>query len=160
MAYAWAARLENQRYLGREHRLFPQEGTQNMNYSETKFTMPVLAVGTADPVVCRIGMKIANTNRKVKFCLTLKENTSDTEWKSWTPHLPKQILRPAAANPIECRIPDGVAVDIKAGHIYWTNMGIPGKNDGSIERAELDGQNRKTIVTEGWRVHTEATTSW
>ena len=48
-----------------------------------------------------------------------------------------------------CRIPDGVVVDIEAGHIYWTNMGIPSKNDGSIERAELDGQNRKTIVTEG-----------
>ena len=28
-------------------------------------------------------------------------------------------------------------------------MGNPSKNDGSIERAELDGQNRKTIVTEG-----------
>ncbi|MGA9841547.1 MAG: hypothetical protein WBQ25_04465 [Nitrososphaeraceae archaeon] len=50
-----------------------------MNYSETKLTMPVLAVGTAEPVACRIGMKIANTNRKVKFCFTLKENTSDTE---------------------------------------------------------------------------------
>jgi hypothetical protein len=48
-----------------------------------------------------------------------------------------------------CRIPDGVVVDVEAGHIYWTNMGNPIKNDGSIERAELDGQNRKTIVTEG-----------
>ncbi len=48
-----------------------------------------------------------------------------------------------------CRLPDGVVVDVEAGHIYWTNMGIPSKNDGSIERAELDGQNRKTIVTEG-----------
>jgi hypothetical protein len=71
--------LENQSNLGREHRLFPQEGIQNMNYSETKLTMPVFAVGTAEPVACRIGMKIANTNRKVKFCFTLKENTSDTE---------------------------------------------------------------------------------
>ena len=48
-----------------------------------------------------------------------------------------------------CRLPDGVVVDVEAGHIYWTNMGNPSKNDGSIERAELDGQNRKTIVTEG-----------
>src|SRR5262245_56869506 len=23
-----------------------------------------------------------------------------------------------------CRIPDGVVVDAKAGHIYWTNMGV------------------------------------
>jgi hypothetical protein len=48
-----------------------------------------------------------------------------------------------------CRIPDGIVVDVQAGHIYWTNMGIPTKNDGSIERADLDGQNRKTIVPEG-----------
>jgi Low-density lipoprotein receptor repeat class B len=47
------------------------------------------------------------------------------------------------------RVPDGVVVDVEAGHIYWTNMGIPTKNDGSIERADLDGQNRKTIVPEG-----------
>src|ERR1700720_1750752 len=48
-----------------------------------------------------------------------------------------------------CRIPDGIVVDVKAGHSYWTNMGIPTKNDGSIERADLDGQNRKKIVPEG-----------
>src|ERR1700747_1754691 len=47
------------------------------------------------------------------------------------------------------RIPDGIVVDVKAGQIYWTNMGIPTKNDGSIERADLDGQNRKKIVPEG-----------
>src|SRR5216683_4539453 len=47
------------------------------------------------------------------------------------------------------RIPDGVVVDVEAGHIYWTNMGVPNQNDGSIERADLDGQNRKTIVPEG-----------
>ena len=32
-----------------------------------------------------------------------------------------------------CPLPDGVAVDVQAGHIYWTNMGIPPVNDGSIE---------------------------
>src|SRR5205814_6980530 len=32
---------------------------------------------------------------------------------------------------------------------YWTNMGVPNLNDGSIERADLDGQNRKTIVRQG-----------
>ena len=47
------------------------------------------------------------------------------------------------------RIPDGIAVDALAGHVYWTNMGVPNRNDGSIERADLDGQNRKTIVPEG-----------
>jgi hypothetical protein len=47
------------------------------------------------------------------------------------------------------RIPDGVVVDVEAGHIYWTNMGVPNQNDGSIERADLDGKNRVTIISEG-----------
>ena len=49
----------------------------------------------------------------------------------------------------ECRYPDGIAVDVAAGHIYWTNMGNPTTNDGSIERADLDGRDRKTIVPQG-----------
>jgi len=47
------------------------------------------------------------------------------------------------------RMPDGIAVDARAGHIYWTNMGVPHLNDGSIERVDLDGKNRKTIVPQG-----------
>ena len=49
----------------------------------------------------------------------------------------------------DCSLPDGIAVDIQAGHIYWTNMGMPSANDGSIERADLDGGNRKVIVPKG-----------
>ena len=49
----------------------------------------------------------------------------------------------------ECCHPDGVVVDAEAGHIYWTNMGVPNLNDGSIERADVDGSNRKTIVPPG-----------
>src|SRR5215470_13330752 len=48
-----------------------------------------------------------------------------------------------------CSNPDGIAVDAEAGHIYWTNMGVPSRNDGSIERADLDGSNRRFIVPEG-----------
>jgi sugar lactone lactonase YvrE len=48
-----------------------------------------------------------------------------------------------------CPVPDGVAVDVEAGHIYWTNMGVPAANDGSIERVDLDGGNRTTIVPTG-----------
>ena len=49
----------------------------------------------------------------------------------------------------ECGIPDGVAIDVDNGHIYWTNMGHPPVNDGSIERADLDGRNRVTIIPSG-----------
>jgi hypothetical protein len=49
----------------------------------------------------------------------------------------------------DCHLPDGIVVDIEAGHIYWTNMGVPNLDDGSIERADLDGNNRKVIVPVG-----------
>ena len=49
----------------------------------------------------------------------------------------------------ECRMPDGIAVDVKRGHIYWTNMGVLTQNDGSIERVDLDGRNRTTIIPQG-----------
>ncbi|MDB6090183.1 MAG: 3-hydroxyacyl-CoA dehydrogenase [Gammaproteobacteria bacterium] len=48
-----------------------------------------------------------------------------------------------------CRLPDGIAVDTEAGHLYWSDMGVPSRNDGKIERADLDGGNRKTIIPEG-----------
>src|SRR5579872_817667 len=48
-----------------------------------------------------------------------------------------------------CHLPDGVVVDADAGQIYWTNMGVPNLDDGSIERADLDGGNRKVIVPLG-----------
>lgn len=47
------------------------------------------------------------------------------------------------------RIPDGIVVDVEHGHIYVTNMGGPKQNDGSIERADLDGRNRVAIVPPG-----------
>ena len=50
----------------------------------------------------------------------------------------------------DCHLPDGIVVDVGAGHIYWTNMGSsPSTNDGSIERADVDGRNRRVIVPSG-----------
>jgi hypothetical protein len=47
------------------------------------------------------------------------------------------------------RLPDGIVVDAEAGHLYWTNMGNPTANDGSIERSDLDGSNVTHIVPPG-----------
>jgi DNA-binding beta-propeller fold protein YncE len=47
------------------------------------------------------------------------------------------------------RLPDGIVVDTEAGHLYWTNMGNPSANDGSIERADFDGKNLTQIVPPG-----------
>ena len=47
------------------------------------------------------------------------------------------------------RLPDGIVVDVAGGHIYWTNMGNPTANDGSIERSDLDGRNVTHIVQPG-----------
>ena len=55
---------------------------------------------------------------------------------------------------------DGIVVDQSRGHIYWTNMGAPDPGsgprseeayarNGSLERADLDGTNRVTIVPRG-----------
>jgi hypothetical protein len=47
------------------------------------------------------------------------------------------------------RLPDGIVVDVAVGHIYWTNMGNPEANDGSIDRADFDGGNITNIVPAG-----------
>ena len=47
------------------------------------------------------------------------------------------------------KLPDGLAIDIASGHLYWTNMGNFGENDGSILRSDLDGRNIVTIVPPG-----------
>jgi sugar lactone lactonase YvrE len=57
-------------------------------------------------------------------------------------------------------MPDGVVVDHQNGHVYWTNMGksdggaVTGEpnfftRNGSIERVDLDGGNRQTVVPRG-----------
>src|SRR6202142_3931120 len=47
------------------------------------------------------------------------------------------------------KLPDGLAVDVAAGHLYWTNMGNPKANDGSIFRSDLDGRNMTMIIAPG-----------
>jgi hypothetical protein len=45
--------------------------------------------------------------------------------------------------------PDGIVVDEAARHLFWTTMGAVSANDGTIERADLDGSHGATIVTAG-----------
>jgi hypothetical protein len=45
--------------------------------------------------------------------------------------------------------PDGIALDVEQGHIYWTGMGVPAQDDGFVRRSDLDGSNIVTIVPEG-----------
>jgi DNA-binding beta-propeller fold protein YncE len=47
------------------------------------------------------------------------------------------------------KLPDGIVVDVAGGHIYWTNMGNPKANDGTIDRADLDGTNVTNVVPSG-----------
>jgi len=47
------------------------------------------------------------------------------------------------------KFPDGLVVDGAARHMYWTNMGNPQANDGSILRSDLDGKNMTTVVPPG-----------
>jgi len=47
------------------------------------------------------------------------------------------------------KIPDGLVTDVASGYLYWTNMGNPKANDGSILRSDLDGRHMTSIVPPG-----------
>ncbi len=46
-------------------------------------------------------------------------------------------------------LPDGITVDHATNRVFWTNMGIPGRLDGSVCSASLDGSDIRTIVKAG-----------
>ncbi|KAL2069532.1 hypothetical protein VTL71DRAFT_14211 [Oculimacula yallundae] len=50
-------------------------------------------------------------------------------------------------------LPDGLDVSLKTGRIYWTNMGIPTENDGTVQSCKLDGSDIQTVIPKG-AVHT------
>ena len=57
--------------------------------------------------------------------------------------MPKTVVASAGQGP------DGIAVDLAAGYIYWTGMGVPADDDGFIRRSNLDGSNVVTLVPAG-----------
>ena len=42
--------------------------------------------------------------------------------------------------------PDGIDIDESTGLVYWSNMGRPADNDGSVERVTIDGKNQTLLV--------------
>jgi hypothetical protein len=46
-------------------------------------------------------------------------------------------------------MPDGLAIDVDSSRMFWTCMGTPGKPDGAIYSADLDGSNIATVVAPG-----------
>ncbi|QIW98537.1 hypothetical protein AMS68_004055 [Peltaster fructicola] len=49
--------------------------------------------------------------------------------------------------------PDGIDISQATGRMYWTNMGDPKKNDGSVQSAKIDGTDVQDVVPFG-KVHT------
>ena len=56
---------------------------------------------------------------------------------------------PARARRSAGQGPDGIAIDLAAGHIFWTGMGNPSADDGFVMRSNLDGSNVATLVPAG-----------
>ncbi|KAL4807211.1 hypothetical protein BDV18DRAFT_159430 [Aspergillus unguis] len=46
-------------------------------------------------------------------------------------------------------LPDGIAVDHSIRRMFWTNMGVPGREDGAVLSANLDGTDIKPVVAPG-----------
>jgi len=46
-------------------------------------------------------------------------------------------------------LPDGVGIDPDTGRVFWTNMGVPGANDGSVVAFDRQSKTIKTIVPQG-----------
>lgn len=46
-------------------------------------------------------------------------------------------------------MPDGLAIDGRLNRMFWTCMGTPGKPDGAVYSADLDGSHIRTVVAPG-----------
>lgn len=62
---------------------------------------------------------------------------------------PRTLVDKSVENQTRRGLNDGIAIDHKAGHIYWSNMGRAAENDGFIMSADMDGGNVVEIVPPG-----------
>ena len=67
-----------------------------------------------------------------------------------------EVMTAAAENPMPRTLvssagqgPDGIAIDLAAGYLFWTGMGNPSADDGFVRRSNLDGSNVVTLVPAG-----------
>lgn len=86
--------------------------------------------------------KAAPAARPALFYLGLRKGVLRTSTRGGEPTV---LVSPESAG----TGPDGITLDVKAGHIYWTTMGKVAANDGAVMRADLDGRNVTAIVTVG-----------
>lgn len=68
-------------------------------------------------------------------------------WRANADGTDKKLL----ASALSIASPDGVTVDLTAGYVYWTNMGVVsgGANLGTIQRMRIDTERIETIVPVG-----------
>lgn len=62
-----------------------------------------------------------------------------------------EITRDGAARTLVdgLSMPDGLVVDRETQRMFWTCMGLPGKNDGAVYSANIDGSDCKIVVAPG-----------
>jgi sugar lactone lactonase YvrE len=46
-------------------------------------------------------------------------------------------------------LPDGITIDRATNRIFWTNMGIPGRPDGTVCSSNMDGSDIRTLIETG-----------
>jgi hypothetical protein len=117
----------------------PPDRTAAMDATtEREVTSPVDAIGATDAATAIDGPSFAG--RPTAFYLDVAGRVMTAAAEN---PMPRVLVSAAGQGP------DGIAVDLAAGHIFWTNMGVPAADDGYLRRSNLDGSNVITIVPAG-----------
>ncbi|KAM0713379.1 hypothetical protein Q7P37_010341 [Cladosporium fusiforme] len=97
--------------------------------------------GTASP---------SNNGSSASRIFALDVGLSAPEWNSDSGAV-VEITRDGVARIVVDKqsMPDGLVVDRKSQRMFWTCMGVPGKDDGAVWSANIDGADCKIIVPPG-----------